>query len=210
MIRVLVVDDYPIFRDGVKQVLSNEPGFAPVRDAADAEELLRVAEKDSWDVVLLGVSLPAPRGLDLLPELLRRNPALAVVILDTHAESQIAVRALKLGAKGYLTKSTAPNELVHAIRHVANGRKYISLAIAEMLVNTMAFDLDRCLHDTLSNRETLVLRKIAEGKSVSEIAQESSLSMKTISTYRVRLLDKMGMRSNAELIRYADRNGLVQ
>ena len=168
MIRVLVVDDYPIFRDGVKQVLSNEPGFAPVRDAADAEELLRVAEKDSWDVVLLGVSLPAPRGLDLLPELLRRNPALAVVILDTHAEPQIAVRALKLGAKGYLTKSTAPNELVHAIRHVANGRKYISLAIAEMLVNTMAFDLDRCLHDTLSNRETLVLRKIAQGKSVSE------------------------------------------
>ena len=209
MIRLLVADDHAIVRRGLHQIVAEAPGLEVAGEAATAEEVLARVEERAWDVVVLDLSLPGGNGLDLLAEVKRRRPDLPVLILTVHSEEQYAVRALRAGAAGYLTKESAPEQLVEAVRKVVRGGRYVSPAMAERLAFNLGRDPDRPPHETLSDREYQVLRRVAAGKTVSEIAAELSLSVKTVSTYRTRILEKMGMKSNAELTHYAIKNGLV-
>ena len=209
MIRVLVADDHALFRRGVGQVVGGEPDMAIVGEAADAQELLALARGQHCDVIVLDISMPGRSGLDALEEIRKERPTLPVVVLTVHPEDQYAVRALKKGAAGYLTKEAVPEELVAAIRKVVSGGKYLIGSVAERLAFRVATDHERPLHEGLSDREYHVMSLIASGRSVSEIAGELSLSVKTVSTYRARVLRKMNMKTNAELIRYAVHNQLV-
>ena len=209
MVRVLVADDHPLLRDGIKQVLSRETDFALIGEAEDAAQVLQRIDKQDWDVVILDISMPGRSGLDALREIRRLRPNLPVVVLSIHSEELFAVRAFKAGASGYISKSDPPGEIVRAIRKVVTGKKYVSATLAETLANVLESETRRLLHESLSDRELQVMTKIASGMTVSEIATEISLSVKTISTYRARVLDKMNMRSNAELTRYALKTGLV-
>jgi two-component system invasion response regulator UvrY len=209
VIRVLIADDHPLVRSGLRQILAPEPDFAVPGEAADSEQAVKSVDEQNWDVVLLDISMPGRDGLDALREIRRRRPALPVLILSMHSEDQFAIRAIKAGASGYITKVLPPNELIHAIRRVSTGKKYVTPAVAEALANAVEYGNARPLHESLSDREFQVVRKIAAGKTVSEIAAEISLSVKTVSTYRARALEKMSMRTNAELTRYAIENGLV-
>jgi len=170
--------------------------------------LNRVEEHD-WDVLVLDITMPGRSGLDVLREIRHKRPNLPVLILSMHTEEQFAVRAIKAGASGYVTKANAPSELVHAIRKVVTGKKYVSPSLAEALAGAIESDPGRPLHEVLSDREFQVMCKIASGKTVSEIAGDISLSVKTVSTYRARALEKMRMRTNAEFTRYAIQSGLV-
>ncbi len=209
MIQVLVADDHPLIRSGLKLILAQESDFAVPGEAESAHQLLKRIDEKTWDLVLLDISLPDRSGLEALPEIKKRRPSLPVLILSIHAEEHYAIRAIKAGASGYLTKALASSELVHAIRRVLTGKKYVSPALAEVLANAVESGESRPLHEILSDREYHVVCRIAVGKSVSQIAQETSLSVKTISTYRARALEKMNMHTNAELTRYAIRVGLV-
>jgi two-component system, NarL family, invasion response regulator UvrY len=209
VIRLLVADDHAIVRRGLHQIVAEAPGLEVAGEAATAEEVLARVEERSWDVVVLDLSLPGGNGLDLLAEVKRRRPDLPVLILTVHSEEQYAVRALRAGAAGYLTKESAPEQLVEAVRKVVRGGRYVSPAVAERLAFNLGRDPDRPPHEALSDREYQVLRRVASGKTVSEVAAELSLSVKTVSTYRARILEKMGMKSNAELTHYAIKNGLV-
>lgn len=210
MIKVLIADDHPIVRQGLKQTIDHEPDMEVRGEAQTAQEVLSLVHQEPWDVVVLDISMPGRGGLEVIKELKRDNPSLPVLVLSMHPEDQYAVRVLKAGAAGYLTKETAPEALVHAIRKVVRGGKYVSPTLAEQLAMVVAEDPNRPLHETLSNREYQVLCLIASGKTVSEIAQELSLSVKTISTHRSRILEKMHMKNNAELTHYALRHGLVE
>ncbi len=209
MIQVLAVEDHPFTRSGIRQVLCQEHDFAPPDDASDNWEALQKIAQGGCDVVVLDLGLPGRSGLETLLEIRRNFPDLPVLILTAYSEKQFALRALKAGANGYLTKASAPGLLVRAIRQVAGGGRYIDPAVAEVLASTLVNGLPGGGHEALSNREFEVLRAIARGKTVSEIASDLSLSVKTISTYRARGLEKMHMRNNAEFTRYAIRNGLV-
>ncbi len=209
MIRVLIADDHPLLRNGLKHVLLQEPDFSPPGEAENAEQALERINEKPWDVIVLDITMPGRNGLETLSEIRRRHPALPVLMLSMHSEEHFAIRAIRAGASGYLTKNSAPGELIRAIRKVLTGRKYVSAALAEALANAVEAGDDRPLHESLSDREYHVVCRIASGKSVSEIADETSLSVKTISTYRARALEKMAMRTNAELTRYAIRNGLI-
>ncbi len=209
MIRLLVADDHEIVRRGLRQIVAEAHDLTVAGEAATADEVLvRVGER-SWDAVILDLSLPGGNGLDLLAEVKRRRPDLPVLILTVHSEEQYAVRALRAGAAGYLTKESAPEQLVEAVRKVVRGGKYVSPAVAERLAYNLGRDPDRPPHETLSDREYQVLRMVASGQTVSEIAEALSLSVKTVSTYRTRILEKMGMKTNAELTHYAIKNRLV-
>lgn len=209
MIQVLVADDHPLLRSGLKHVLQLEPDFSPPGEAENSEQVLEQIECRNWDVVVLDIAMPGRNGLETLSEIRRRRPSLPVLMLSMHSEEQFAIRAIKAGANGYLTKTNAPGELVLAIRRILAGKKYVSPALAEVLANAVESGEGRPLHEILSDREYHVVCRIASGKSVSEIAEETSLSVKTISTYRARALEKMKMHTNAELTRYAIRSGLV-
>jgi DNA-binding NarL/FixJ family response regulator len=209
MIRVLVADDHPLLRNGIKQVLNQEPDVEVLGEAEDSEQVLQRIDEQKWDVVLLDIAMPGRGGLDVLREIRRRRPALPVLILSMHAEDQFAVRAIKAGANGYLSKSDGSAEVVRAIRKVLTGKKYVSASLAETLANSLESDTDRPAHEGLSDREFQVMCKIASGMTVSQIAVEISLSVKTVSTYRARVLEKMNMRTNSELTRYAIQKGLV-
>jgi two-component system, NarL family, invasion response regulator UvrY len=209
VIRVLVADDHPLIRSGLRQVLAQEPDVAVLGEAEDSEKLLELIDQQGWDVVLLDITMPGRGGLDALREIHRRRPALPVLVLSVHAEEQFAVRAIKAGASGYLSKTDPPTEIVRAIRKVVSGKKYVSAALAENLANALESGSERPLHESLSDREFQVMGRIASGRTVSQIAAEISLSVKTVSTYRARVLEKMNMRTNAELTRYAIQNGLV-
>jgi two-component system invasion response regulator UvrY len=210
MIQVLAVDDHSFTRSGIRQVLGREGDFAPMDDAADDPEALQRIAQGVYDVVVLDLGLPGRSGLETLAEIRRRYPALPVLILSAYPEKQFAIRALKAGASGYLTKTASPGLLVHAIRQVAGGRRYIGPEIAEMLASALNGGRSaEALHESLSEREFEVMRAIATGKTVSGIARDLSLSVKTISTYRARALEKMSMRNNAEFTYYAVRSGLV-
>lgn len=209
MIQVLVADDHPLLRSGLKHVLQLEPDFGPPGEAENSEQVLDRLEERSWDVVVLDIAMPGRSGLETLSEIRKRRPGLPVLILSMHSEEQFAIRAIKAGASGYLTKSNAATELVRAIRRVLAGKKYVSPALAEVLAHLIETGEERPLHEILSDREYHVVCAIASGKSVTQIAAETGLSVKTISTYRARALEKMNMHSNAELTRYAIRNGLV-
>jgi len=209
LIHILVADDHPLLRSGLRYVLEREPGFGPPGEAETAEQVLQKIDERHWDAVVLDIVMPGRSGLELLQEIRKRRPALPVLMLSMHSEEVYAVRAIKAGANGYLTKSSAATELVGAIRRILAGKRYLSMALAEVLANAVEAGTERPTHEILSDREYHVVCQIASGKTVSQIAQETSLSVKTISTYRARALEKMKMRTNAELARYAIRSGLV-
>ncbi len=208
MIRVLIADDHPIIRRGLKQIVADQSDMTVVADTGEGREALALADAHSLDVIVLDISMPGLSGLEVLNELKRLHPGLPVLILSVHPEGELALRLLKAGAAGYLNKEIAPEELAGAIRRVAGGKKYISRTLAELLAESVQRGADPP-EASLSDREYQVLRLIASGKTVSEIAEEIALSVKTISTYRARILEKMNMRTNAELVRYAIRNHLV-
>lgn len=194
----------------MKQILADEYQRATFGEAANAQEVIDKVWHEPWDVVVLDVSMPGRSGLEALREIRKSKPRLPVLVLSMHPEDQFAMRVLKAGASGYMTKESAPAELVGAVKKVMNGGRYISTALAEKMAEYLDTDFSRPPHERLSNREFLVLRQIASGKTVSQIADELSLSVKTISTYRARILEKMVMASNAELTHYAIQNKLVE
>lgn len=209
MIKILVADDHPIVRQGLKQILSEYPDMTVADEAGNGKEVLAKIVKKDFDIVLLDISMPGRNGLDILKELKTKKPKLPVLVLSIYPEDQYAVRVLKLGAAGYLTKESVPEELVAAIRKVARGRKYVSNSLAEKLATDLEINAEKPIHENLSDREYQVMFMIASGKRLKEISEELSLSIKTISTYRSRIMEKMHMRNNAELIRYALQNSLV-
>jgi DNA-binding NarL/FixJ family response regulator len=209
MIRILIADDHTIVREGLKQIIADISGMEVTDEATNGNEAISKIRRDGFDVVLLDISMPGKSGLETLKEIKMENPSIPVLILTMHPEEQYAVRVLKAGASGYLTKESAPDELITAIRKVTNGGKYISASLAEKLAFNLEIDNAKPLHESLSDREYQVLCKISSGNRISEIAEEMSLSVKTISTYRSRILEKMGMKNNAELTYYAIKNQLV-
>lgn len=209
MIRIFIADDHPVVRRGLKQMLADEPGLAVVGEAGTAAEVLRAARSADWDLLLLDLSLPDRHGLEVLRDVRELCPRRPVLILSAHPEEQFAVRLLRAGAAGYLTKDSAAEELVRAVRKVYAGGRYVSPELAERLADALAPDADRPPHERLTDREYQVLCLIAGGQTVSEIAERLDLSVKTVSTYRARLLEKMGLHSNAALTSYAVRHGLV-
>lgn len=210
MIKVLIADDHPIVRQGLRQILSEIPDMVVAGEAVNGQQALDQVRAGGWDVLVLDITMPDRSGLDILKELKHQQPQLPVLVLSIHAEEQFAVRLLKAGASGYLTKENAPDELVKAIRKVVDGGKYISQSLAESLAFSLDVASDRPPHETLSDREFQVMQLIASGKPLTEIAEELSLSAKTVSTYRTRLLEKMNLKTNAEIVRYAIENGLVE
>ena len=209
-IRILIADDHPIVRAGFKQVLSDTPDLVVAVDAGNGQVVLEYLKKKKYDVVLLDISMPGKNGLEILKELKTDYPKLPVLILSIYPEEQYAIRALRAGASGYLTKASAPNELISAIRKISAGGRYISASLAEKLATYLNADMTKSPHETLSDREHQVMRLIASGKTVSEIAENLNLSVKTISTYRSHVLEKMKMKNNAEITLYAVQNKLVQ
>ena len=209
MIKILIADDHPIVRKGLKQILAETPNIIVAGEANNGAEVLTKVLKNEYDVVLLDISMPGRDGIDTLKELKDLKPNLPVLVLSIHSEDQYAVRVLRAGAYGYLTKESAPEELISAIRTVSLGRKYISPSVAEKLVFNLNNNAPKQPHEKLSDREYQVMDLIASGKTVKEISEDLSLSVKTISTYRARILEKMKMKNIAELIRYAIKNGLV-
>jgi DNA-binding NarL/FixJ family response regulator len=209
MIKVLIADDHPIVRQGLRQVLKETSDIVVAGEAGTGPETLDEVSKNDYDVVLLDISMPGRSGLDILRQLKLENPDLRVLILSTYPEEQYAVRSLKDGAEGYLTKASIPDELVAAIRKAASGRKYVSSALAEKLAFDLNVNSQKPVHETLSDREYQVMCMIASGKMAKEIAAELALSVKTISTYRTRILEKLQMKNNAEITLYAIKQGLV-
>ncbi|MDP9323086.1 MAG: response regulator transcription factor [Acidobacteriota bacterium] len=208
MIRIIVADDHPVVRRGIGQIVAAAGDMRVADEAATGRELLDRARTVDHDLVLLDLSMPEMIGLDLLKQLKRERPKIPIVILTVSSENQFAIRALKAGAAGYLTKDTAATELVGALRKVVTGGRYLSPSMAERLAGHLTADADRPLHEKLSDREYQVLRMIAAGKSTRRISTELSLSVKTIGTYRARIFEKMQMKSPAELAAYAVRNRL--
>ena len=209
MMRVLIVDDHAIVRRGLRELLSDEFHGAAFEEASDARQALELLRKKEWDVALLDIALPGKSGLELLKELKAEWPGLPVLVLSAHPEDQFAVRALKAGAGGYMTKECAPEELAKAVRKILAGGRYVSPTLAEALAMGVTKDLTRTPHETLSDREYEVMSRIASGKTVTEIGEELSLSPKTISTYRSRVLLKLSVKNSAAIVQYAIRNGLV-
>jgi len=209
MIKILIADDHAIVREGLKQILSESPDLVVVAEASTGQEVLEKIGKNDLDLVVLDIAMPGRGGLDILKEIKSQRPRLSVLMLSMYPEEQYAVRVLKSGASGYLTKESAPAELVKAIRQISQGKKYISPSLAEKLAIDLEINPDRPPHETLSDREYQVMCMIASGKTLREIADGLSLSIKTISTYRSRILEKMNMKTNAELTHYAIKNSLV-
>ena len=209
MIRTLIADDHAVVLKGLKQVLSHTPDIVVAAEATSGQQVLDLVRSKPLDVVVLDIAMPDGNGLDVLKTLKREKPQLPVVVLSMHSEEQYGVLVLKAGASGYLTKESAPDQLIAAIRKVIMGGKYISSALAEKLAFDLESDSDTPPHERLSAREYQVLGMIAIGKTVGEIAESLGLSAKTISTYRSRILEKMKMQKNAELTHYAVRQGLV-
>jgi DNA-binding NarL/FixJ family response regulator len=209
-IRVLIADDHSIVRQGLKQILSGTADFEVAGEAANGVEAVQMVRGGDWGVVLMDVSMPDRNGIDTLKMIKKEFPKLPVLILSMHPEEHYAIRALKAGASGYLTKQSAPEQLVHAIRTVAAGKKYVSASVAEELANAIQEDSEKPPHEKLSDREYQTLCMIASGKTLSNIAEELSLSVKTVSVYRARLLEKMRMKNNAELTHYGVKHGLVE
>jgi len=209
MKRILIIDDHEVVREGVKKIFEEQPGEHVFGEASTVPEALQLAREEDWDVAVLDLSLGDRSGLEVLKDLKQIRPTLRVLILSMHSEEQYARRAFKAGAAGYITKDSPRAEFVKAINKVAEGGRYVSPALAEELVIDLERRSDRPPQETLSDREFEVMRLIASGKTVGEIAILLSLSDKTISTYRARILEKMGMKTNAELTHYAIKNNLV-
>jgi DNA-binding NarL/FixJ family response regulator len=208
-LRILIVDDHPIVRQGLRQTLSDAAGIGEIGEAATPQQALDLVRQRKWDAVILDIGLPGRGGLEVLKDIKREVPRLPVLILSMHAEDQYAVRAVRAGAAGYLTKGAATERLIAAVRKVASGGRYISPELAERLATELTVDPDHPLHASLSDREFDVLRSIASGQTVGDIAERLSLSVKTVSTYRARILEKMQLKNNAELMHYVLTNHLL-
>jgi len=207
--RVLVADDHAVVRQGIRQILADSPEFDIVREASSGAEVLELIRDGRIDILILDISMPGISGLEVLKQVHREYPKTAVLVLSVHPESQYALRVMRAGAAGYLTKSSAPEEMLAALQRIAAGHKYVGEALGELLANDLERAVDGPRHTVLSDREYEVLCLIASGYSVQQIADQLVLSVKTVSTYRARLLNKMGMTSGAELTRYALTQGLV-
>ncbi|MBI4412633.1 MAG: response regulator transcription factor [Deltaproteobacteria bacterium] len=208
--KVLIVDDHAVVREGLKQILADDPEIGTVGEAGDARQMKDNIRNEKWDVVVLDITLPGQSGLEALKDLKQAHPELPVLVLSMHPENQFAVRVLKAGADGYINKETAPKELLAAVKKVFGGGKYVSPRMAENLIGEVQGNVATVPHQKLSDREYEVLRLIASGKKPGEIAADLSLSVKTVSTYRERILQKMGLKTNAELTRYALENHLIE
>ncbi len=209
MIKVLIADDHTLVRKGLKQILLETKDIEGVDEARDGKETINKVSQKKYDLVLLDISLPGRSGIDVLKQLKYLKPKLPVLVLSMHPEEQYAVRSMRAGASGYLTKESAPNELIDAIRKVARGGKYITSTLAEKLADEIGPSVGKAPHETLSDREYQVMCMIASGKIVKEIAETLNLSVKTISTHRARILRKMHMENNAQLTHYAIKHHLV-
>jgi two-component system, NarL family, invasion response regulator UvrY len=209
MVKILIADDHAIIRKGLRQILTEAYPSALIDEAIDAEAVIKKTITTEWDIVICDLSMSGRSGLDVIQHIKQHYPKLPVLILSLHPEEQYAIRVLKAGAAGYLSKDAATDELVRAVQRVLQGRKYISPAIAEKMAAELDHDTSKPLHDLLSDREFHVFMLIAEGKSVSEIAEQLSLSITTVSTYRSRILTKMDLKTNADLTRYALENNLI-
>jgi two-component system, NarL family, invasion response regulator UvrY len=209
MIKILIADDHAVVREGVKYILSEIHDIKIAGEAGNGHEALEKIGKNDYDLILLDIAMPGRDGLEILKDIKVLKPKLPVMILSMFPEEQYALRALKSGASGYLTKDSIPDELIKAVRKVLNGGKYVSSSFSDKLLFSLDSDSDRPLHESLSDREYQVLRLIASGKTIKDIADEMSLSVKTVSTYRSRILEKMDMKNNAELTHYAIKHRLV-
>lgn len=209
MIKVLIADDHPIFREGLKRILADAGNFAVVGEATNGREAVEQSLSARPDIVLLDISMPGKGGIETAQEIKDRNPKVCILMLTIHPEDSFAVRCLKEGVDGYMTKDAAPSQLTHAIDKICSGGKYVSPSLAERLAVTLGQGFVGPPHESLSERELEVMLRIAAGNTVGEIAGELYLSVKTISTYRSRILIKMNMRNNAEIMRYAVQQGLV-
>ncbi|MFM2066608.1 MAG: hypothetical protein RLZZ584_1517 [Pseudomonadota bacterium] len=208
-LRVFIADDHPVVRQGLKQMLGAEPDLTVATEAASANEAIELAAQVEWDVAVVDYNMPGKGGVDLVKDLRRRYPLRPVLVLSMFPEDQYALRVLKAGAAGYLTKESAAEDLVNAIRKVARGGRFVSAALGERLAQELAGGDDQPLHRKLSDREYQIMWLIASGKTVSEIGAQLFLSPNTISTYRARILHKLELKNNAELMRYAIQNELV-
>lgn len=209
MLRILIADDHSVVRKGLRLILSEGFPGADIVEVADAEEMIKKVMNAEWDVVISDLSMPGRSGLEALQQIKQINSRIPVLILSVHPEEQYAIRVLKAGASGYLNKDMAPEELVNAVQRVMLGKKYITASIAEKLASVFDHDSDKAPHELLSDREFSVLKLLASGKSVSEIAESLFLSVTTVSTYRARIMTKMSMKNNADLTLYAVENKLL-
>jgi two-component system, NarL family, invasion response regulator UvrY len=210
VINLLIADDHALIREGLKKTLNGESDMKIIGDASNVAELFNQLERLAVNIVLLDITMPGESGLDALKDLHLKYPHIPVLILSFHPEHRFAVRALKAGASGYITKQSAPEELVQAIRKIAGGGKYVSASLAEELATELGTESNKLPHETLSDREFQVMRLIAAGKKSSEIAEELSVTPSTVNTYRMRIFEKMKMQSNVELSRYAVEHGLIE
>lgn len=210
MIRLLIADDHPVVRAGLRRIVEDHAGLQVVGEAATGDEVLASLRRLPAEVVLLDVSMPGPGFLDVLQQLRAEHPTVAVLVLSVHPEDQYAVRALRAGAAGYLTKDHSPEQLIEAIRKVHRGGRYVSPSLAERLATELATGAKQARHELLSDREYEVLCLLGSGRTVKEVSATLQLSPKTVSTYRGRLLEKMGVSSNADLVRYAAQHGLIR
>jgi two-component system, NarL family, invasion response regulator UvrY len=208
--KILIADDHAVVRQGLKQILADEFSRAVFGEAGSAPEAITQIWENEWDIVVLDITMPGRSGLEVLAEIKKSRPRLPVLVLSMHPEDQFAMRVLKSGAAGYMPKESAPEALVGAVKKVLAGGRYVSPALAEQMASYLGTDVQKPPHERLSDREFLVLRLIASGKTVGQIADELALSVKTISTYRARILEKMLMQSNAELTHYAIQSRLVE
>jgi|SRR5436190_2412166 len=207
--KILLIDDHALVRQGLKLILADHFPRASFGDARSAQEALQRVWKEKWDVIILDITLPGRGGLEILREIRRARPKVPVLVLSMHPEDQFAVRMLKAGAAGYLTKGSAGEELVGAIKKVLAGGRYVSAQLAERMASYLDIDLRKAPHERLSNREFLIMRLIASGRSVGQIAKELSLSVSTVSTYRSRILHKMDLENNSQVTHYALQKSLV-
>ena len=210
MTRVLIADDHEIVRDGLRDILTTRLGKVVVSEAKDAGEAINLLIKEDWDLVLLDINMPGRDGLEVLEEAKRLRPKTPVMVLTAYPEEQFAIRSFKLGASGYLTKQSATDELVTAVQRILAGSKYVTASLAERLAVNLGGSDVQAPHEALSNRELQVLRLIAVGKSIKETAAELALSEKTVATYRTRISEKAGLKTNVEIARYALKHGLVE
>jgi len=210
LIKILVVDDHAVVRRGLRQILAETTDLHVGGEAGSAAEVMDKVHAERWDVIVLDIGLGSRSGLDLIPEIKKARPEARVLVLTMFSEEQYAVRAIRAGAAGFLTKESAPDKLVEAVRKIASGGRFITPQLADALASTVAGDLSQAPHEKLSNREFEILKMIGSGRTVSQIAEELALSVKTVSTHRTRILRKMAMKTNAELTHYAVRNNLVE
>ena len=209
MIKILVADDHPVVRHGIRQILSDDADMFVADEASNGEEVLDKIKQDDFNVILLDITMPNTNVLDVIAQLRAQRPELGIVVLSVHPEEQYAVRVFKAGASGYLQKESTPDELIAAVRKVNAGRKYISTSLAERLAFNLMIQSAGLQHDMLSNREFTIMCMLASGKRLREVASQLSISPKTVSSYRKRILDKMNLKNNIELHAYARENGLL-